>query len=177
MKNEIVYRKAKVTDVDKLSILFIAIYIQTYGQDGVSEEFATLINKQFSIERLTHIITNYPENIFVAEYKNNLVGVAEIEFDKKTPVGNFVGPELNKLYILDWFCGKGIGKGLLQEAEKVVQSKGFDKLWLWVYIKNERAISFYKKNNFEWIGNAFFQMQFNEYENLVFLKKLSKTNL
>ena len=177
MKNEIIYRKAKVTDIKKLSILFQAVYIQTYGQNGVSEEFATLITKQFSFERLTNIIINHPENIIVAENKNNLVGVVEIEFDKKSPVGDFIGPELSKLYILDWFCGKGIGKGLLQEAEKVVMSKGFDELWLWVYINNERAISFYKKNNFEWIGNAFFQMQFNKYENLVFLKKLKASVL
>ena len=173
MKDNLIYRKATDSDVLKLSVLYKTIYIQTYGKDGVSDEFANFITKQFSLERLAHIISNHPDNIIVAEYKNNLVGVVEIEFQKKCPVGGLIGPELNKLYILEWFCGKGIGNRLLKEAEKTVFSKGCKEIWVWVYIQNTRAISFYEKNQYQWIGNAFFQMEFNKYENKVLLKKLS----
>ena len=98
MNNQITIRKANKTDTKKLSLLYKTVYIQTYGIEGVSDEFANFTDNQFSLKRIDNIIENYPDNIVVAEYKNNLVGVAEIEFDKKCPVGNFVGPELNKLY-------------------------------------------------------------------------------
>ena len=45
-------------------------------------------------------------------------------------------------------------------------------MWLWVLITNERAISFYEKQNYKWIGNASFQMETNNYENKVMLKEL-----
>ena len=172
MKNNLVYRKVTASDALKLSVLYKTVYIQTYGKEGVSDEFANFITKQFAPERLTEIISKYPDNIITAEYKNNLVGVVEIEFNKKCPVGDLIGPELNKLYILDWFCGKGIGNSLLSAAEKVVLSKGYNEMWVWVYINNTRAISFYEKNQYEFIGNAFFLMEANKYENNVLMKKL-----
>jgi ribosomal protein S18 acetylase RimI-like enzyme len=171
MEQTIIYRKANQTDAIKLSILFKTVYIQTYGTEGVSDEFANFITKQFSVERLYELILNNPDTLIVAVYKNNLVGVVEIEFDKKCPINNIVAPELNKLYILEWFCGQGIGYKLLTEAEMVVKSKGISEMWLWVLVTNKIAISFYERQNFKWIGNAPFQMEKNSYDNKVMLKQ------
>ncbi len=170
INDKIIYRKANPTDVIKLSVLFKTVYIQTYGTEGVSDEFANFITKQFSVERLQDLIVNNSDRIIVAVYKDNLVGVVEIEFDKKCPVDNIVGPELNKLYILESFCGKGIGYNLLADAEKIVKSKGINLMWLWVLVTNDRAIRFYEKQNFKWIGNAPFQMEKNSYDNKVMVK-------
>ena len=105
-------------------------------------------------------------------YNNNLVGVAEIEFAKKCPIENIVATELNKLYILEWFCGKGIGEKLLEFAEDIVRNEGENEMWLWVLESNNRAIKFYEKHKYYCIGNASFQMETNKYENKVMLKKL-----
>lgn len=171
MRKEIKYRQANLSDVKKLSILFKQVYIQTYGTEGVSDEYANFITKQFSEERLQELISQHSDCLIVAEYKGNLVGVAEIEFNKKSPLGNLVATELNKLYILEWFCGQGIGYRLLEEAEKIVREKGLNEMWLWVYEENHRAIQFYERQNFVCIGNAPFQMEVNRYDNKVMLKK------
>lgn len=168
----IIYRQALAADVLKLSILYKTVYIQTYGTEGVSDEFANFIMKQFAPERLAEIIANDPDRITVAEYRNNLVGVAELEFEKASPVGNIVAPELNKLYLLEWFCGKGIGYGLLNQAEQIVRSKGIREIWLWVLSANTRAVSFYERQRYRTIGKAFFQMEQNRYENDVMVKQL-----
>lgn len=173
MEQILIYRKAVQADVIKLSILFKHVYIQTYGIDGVSDEFAHFIEKQFAPERLSQLILQHRDAIIVAAYNDNLVGVVELAFDKKCPVGNFVAPELSKLYILEWFCGKGIGYHLLAEAEKVLVLKGFTEMWLWVLITNQRAISFYERQNFQCIGNAPFQMEQNSYDNKVMWKQLT----
>jgi ribosomal protein S18 acetylase RimI-like enzyme len=138
----------------------------------VSDEFANFITKQFAPERLRQAISAHPGRIIVAEYENNLVGVAEIHPEKKAPAGNITAPELSKLYILEWFCGKHIGQQLLIEAERFAIALGAAQLWLWVLISNERAVSFYKKHGFKTIGTAFFQMEVNRYENLVMVKAL-----
>lgn len=171
--SDILYRKAILPDAKKLSILYKQVYIQTYGIEGVSDEFANFITRQFAVERLEQIIRDHPENTIVAVYKGNLVGVAEIEFSKKCPVNDLLAPELSKLYILEWFCGKGIGYHLLAEAEKVIVAKGIREMWLWVLESNHRAVSFYEKQHFQWIGNASFQMEVNKYENKVMVKSLT----
>jgi ribosomal protein S18 acetylase RimI-like enzyme len=168
----IVYRKAIPADVIKLSVLYKQVYIKTYGVEGVSDEFANFITVQFSPERLADTITNGPSAILVAEYAGNLVGVAEIEFGKKSHAGNVTGAELNKLYILDWFCGRGIGQRLLEEVENLVKTTGETLLWLWVLETNERAISFYRRSDFTVIGDASFKMEANTYNNRVMVKKI-----
>ena len=172
MNNEFRIRKAIIEDSKKLSVLYKQVYIQTYGKDGVSDEFANFITKQFSIERLEHIISTIKDAIIVAEYKNNLVGVLEIEFDKPCPIGNFVAAELNKIYILEWFCGQGIGQLLVKKAEDILKLRGEKDVWLWLLESNTRAHSFYVKNQYEVIGKAPFIMEKNTYMNLVMRKSL-----
>ena len=86
MRKEINYRQANLSDIKKLSILFKQVYIQTYGKEGVSDEYANFITKQFSEERLKELIIQHSDCLIVAEYKGNLVGVAEIEFNKKMKI-------------------------------------------------------------------------------------------
>ncbi len=165
-------RHARIADSKKLSILYKQVYIQTYGKEGVSDEFANFITSQFSIERLEHIIATIPDAILVAEYKNNLVGVLEIDFGKPCPIGDFIAPELNKIYILEWFCGKGIGHLLVEKAEQLLKARGYPMVWLWLLESNTRAHTFYKKNNYQDIGKAPFVMEENTYTNLVMKKVL-----
>ncbi|MBX2829058.1 MAG: GNAT family N-acetyltransferase [Flavobacteriaceae bacterium] len=172
MNHDFLIRHARLDDSKKLSILYKQVYIQTYGKEGVSDEFANFITEQFSIERLENIIATIPDAIMVAEYKNNLVGVLEIDFEKPCPIGDFVAPELNKIYILEWFCGKGIGKLLVKKAEHVLKQRGYDRVWLWLLESNTRAYNFYKKSNYIDLGKAPFVMEDNTYTNLVMSKRL-----
>ncbi|MBK6819108.1 MAG: hypothetical protein IPG85_05695 [Bacteroidetes bacterium] len=80
MEKEIIYRKAPQMLLSFLT--FKTVYIQTYGINGVSDEFANFITKQFSVERLRSLIEMNPDTIIVADYIGNLVGVVEIEFNK-----------------------------------------------------------------------------------------------
>lgn len=169
---DITYRAAVLADVIKLSVLFKQVYIATYGAEGVSDEFANFITKQFAPERLEQLIRTQPGQLIVAVYKNNLVGAAEISLDKASPVGGITAPELNKLYILEWFCGKGIGERLLAAAESMVAARGASRMWLWVLVSNHRAVSFYEKHGYTHIGNASFQMEENAYDNKVMVKQL-----
>lgn len=164
------YRYANLTDVKKLSILLKQVYIQTYGLDGVSDEFANFITVKFSEDTLQKNIIEFPESYIVADNDSNLVGAAEIIFDASSPIGNINAPELSKLYILEWFCGKGIGLELIRATEDTLRRKGYHEYWLWVLISNERAISFYKKNGFNSMGTALFQMEKNTYNNFVMYK-------
>lgn len=169
---EIVFRKAVSSDSLQLSVLFKQVYIQTYDTEGVTAESSIYINKQFSVEKIEDTIINSPGNIIVACNGDNLAGAAEIEFDNVCPANNISAPELCKLYVLERFYSKGIGYGLLKEAEKAVISKGKKMLWLTVYFMNSRAITFYERNGFKYTGDTYFQIDLNKYKNKIYVKEL-----
>lgn len=170
---EITYRRATIADARKLSVLYTQCYIHAYAVDGVSDEYANYTTSHFSPERISGTIADHPGCIIVAEYEGNLVGVAEIEFNSQCPIGELVAPELSKLYVLQWFCSKGIGHQLLKESERYLRENGEHEVWLWAWDQNPRAISFYKRQGYQIIGPALCPMEQNDYINIVMQKQLA----
>ena len=166
------YRLANTFDVLRLSILLKQVYIHTYGLEGVTDEFANFMTEQFSTENILKTIESKEADLFVATYKENLLGTLKLVYEQACPIDNIVAPEVDKLYVLSHFLGKGIGYHLMQFAEKILLEKGKQELWLAVYSKNDNAIDFYYRQNFKWIGDTFFQMEENQYLNKVMYKKL-----
>jgi diamine N-acetyltransferase len=174
VKENVQYRKALISDSKKLSVLFSQVYIEAYGIEGVSDEYANFISTEFSVEAIENTIRLNPESIIVAEYKNNLIGVAKIKFLQKCPANNMVTTELNKLYILNRFCGMGIGSKLLEFTEEILRLLGENKMWLWVWDANIRAFKFYEKQNYIWLCDVTFPMEANTYIHKVMLKKIAE---
>lgn len=172
MEKEIKYRYAVPSDALRLSILFQTVYITTYGFEGVSNEYASFISKRFSPQYIENTITNEPHSIIVATLNDNLVGVAEIDFNRPCPIGNVAQPELGKLYVLDAFFGRGIGYNLMNEVEKTARANGHKQVWLEVWDENPRAIAFYERQGYQAIGTVPFPMDDNTYTNIVMIKTL-----
>lgn len=166
------YLPAKTSDSKLLSVLFKTVYIETYGTEGITLEFANFIEKQFSPTKIKRDIQNKSSVIWLATYKTNPVGVIQIEDNRPCPINELMGPEINKLYVLRNFFGNGIGQNLMKIAEVQIRNKGQDKVWLWVLESNLRAIKFYNQQGYKNIGTAYFQMTENRYKNIVMTKNL-----
>ncbi len=168
----ITYGEAKISNSLRISILLKTAYIQTYAVDGITFEFANLITEKFSDEQIKKNIKENPPRLIVAYYDNNPVGVADIIFNSNCPIRNIPVPQLGKLYVLEKFFGKGIGYGLINEAEKKVLQNGFNSFNLEVYINNSKAIAFYKRQGYTSIGSVNLPLETNTYENLIMNKVL-----
>lgn len=167
------FENAKLSDSLRISILLKTVYIQTYAVEGITFEFSNFITKNFAPEAISQKMKTDPEQLLVAFFNGNPVGVAEILFDSRCPIGNKTVAELSKLYVLERFYGKGVGYGLLKVVEQTVFNKGGKDLNLEVYVENSRAIHFYKRQGFVGIGKKEFPMETNTYENLVMHKTLA----
>lgn len=166
------YRKARIEDAAQLSLLFSQVYIYTYGINGVSKEFTIAIEEQFNIPRLKADILGDECNLWIATYDENPIAALKIYHNKKCPNQLFSAPEVHKLYLLNHFHGKGIAKQLLRKGELELQKLGEKKIWLWVLESNQRAIRFYKKENYQAIGKADLVLSENSYTNIVMSKEL-----
>lgn len=170
---KITFGKAKSEDALRISIVLKTVYIQAYATQGVTHEFANFITKKFAPEFITEKIRSDEDRYLIAYYNQNPIGVAEINYNNTCPIRNIPVPELEKLYVLERFHGQGVGFGLLNEAEKVVKKKGHHQFQLEVYIKNDRAISFYKRQGYESIGEVDFPVEDSFYRNKVMNKILT----
>lgn len=81
--------------------------------------------------------------IFVVLFNNILVGIFEIEkntepdFDENTC-------ELTEMYYLPMYWNKGYGKRTYRYIKKIVKTRKYSKLYVWVMERNTRAKYFFE---------------------------------
>lgn len=170
--NDLVYTYAKLSDALRLSILFQTVYIQTYGDEGITFETTNYVTRRFSVAHIEKTIQKDPSQLIVAYKHNNPIGVAELYYDSICPIRQTAVCELDKLYVMQQFHGQDIGHGLLKAAEAEVRAKGHEQLFLQVYDQNPKAIAFYKRQGYVIIGEADFPMEAHTYVNFVMNKVL-----
>ncbi|TCJ17724.1 GNAT family N-acetyltransferase [Flaviaesturariibacter flavus] len=146
------------------------VYIDTYGLEGVSPEFANFMSTRFSVERINFLIA--AAVLTVATFRENLIGAAEIVRPARCPLNRLSGTESSKLYVLERFCGQGVGYALLRCVEALAAADGDPQLWLEVWSRNPRAVAFYERQGYRALGTVPFRMEVNCYENLVLAKAL-----
>ncbi len=166
------FDSAKLADSLRISILLKTVYIDAYGIEGVTTEFANFTDANFSKEKIEEKIKANPDSLWSACCNGNPIGIAEIIFESECPVSKKIMPELGKLYMLQRFHGTGTASRLLQQVEETVRQKGYEELYLEVWENNIKAIKFYEKHDFTSIGKAQFPMETNTYINLVMHKPL-----
>jgi len=161
-------RNAELSDIENLTVLKLQVWIATYATEGIRKEFADYVLSEFTIEKTQNTILDTNLITLIAESDNHLIGCIEIKFNSIDAIPQVKDhPEISVLYVLERFFRVGVGTKLLKEALSIIKKMNFHSAWLSVYYKNERAISFYRKNNFDIIGATFFKMQKNQYENKV----------
>lgn len=171
MNSSIAITPAMTSDCHLLSVLFKTVYINTYGLEGVTEEFSNFIEQQFAPSKIRADIESKDSQLWIAKYKDNPVGVLQVALANACPITKVLHPEINKLYLLSRFFGQGIGQQLMKSAESELLQNGYQSAWLWVLASNERAIGFYQKQGYKNIGTADFQMEVNTYKNIVMQKQ------
>ena len=167
-------KKANKADTAILALLGRVTYAESHGQfiDDKSDLIKHL-DENFSVSKTKQDISN-PKHIFYIIYADDLpVGYAKLVVNAKhKSIASQNNCCLEKIYILNEFIPLKIGQQLLIYVEEQAKALKLDTMWLSVYIKNNRAIRFYEKNEFKNVGELNFIVNGKSYENIVFSKKL-----
>lgn len=168
------FKVAKKSDVTILSLLGRITYKESHGHFiDDKKDLSVFLDNAFSVEKTTHDLDN--ENIFFfIMYLNNLpVGYSKIitnnSFEDKNEKTSC---RLERIYILNDFIPKKLGYKFLKFIEQTSKELNATSLWLSVYIKNEKAIQFYKRNEFIDLGKMNYLVNGKEYDNYVLSKKI-----
>ncbi len=146
-------RPVNKPDLDKLREIGKATFIEAFADDNTASDMANYLEEKFSQEQLT-AEWSHPESLFYfAEAEGQVAGYLKVNWrEAQTEQLLENALEIERIYVLSEYYGKGVGKALFNKAYAIAKEKMMDAIWLGVWEKNARAVAFYRKNGFVKFG-------------------------
>jgi diamine N-acetyltransferase len=143
-----------------LSKLATETFSETFAHLNNPDDFNDYVTKSFNPNQLEQELHEKGSYFFLAYLNDELAGYARLreslEVADKFPEKRII--ELQRIYALKKFIGKGIGKALLNHCLRVAREKRFGILWLGVWEHNHHALKFYNHFGFEAFGSHDFML-------------------
>jgi GNAT superfamily N-acetyltransferase len=154
-------RQATVEDAELLARLGSALFIQTFAHLNTPEDMASYLASAFSPVLQAEELEQ-PVTVFLIATMGGLggapAGYAQLAVSKppeSVPAGQDL-IELVRFYVDAAWHGQGVSQALMKEVLGRAAEGGHDRIWLGVWEKNARAISFYEKSGFAVVGRKDF---------------------
>ena len=148
--SDIIIRYATIPDAELVADLSRKTFYETFGTHNTKENMDKFMKEQFTRESLIKEVSE-PGNIFLlAMNEEKPVGYVRMREGEKYPeFGDRDSLEIARIYVVNKFIGTGVGKLMMQKCISLAKEIKKDIIWLGVWEKNKRAISFYTKWGFE----------------------------
>jgi GNAT superfamily N-acetyltransferase len=167
-------RKAHIGDAKALSEIAEATFRATFGAVNTAEDMELHCRSSFG-EPIQAAEISDPEMLtLVSEDEGRLIGYAQLRWrDAPDCVSAKRPAEIQRLYVVEGWHGKGVAQGLMQACIDEVEQRGSDALWLGVWERNPRAIAFYKKLGFVEVGNHTFALGGDPQRDIVMVRSVA----
>ncbi|WP_439488847.1 GNAT family N-acetyltransferase [Algoriphagus sp.] len=140
-------RKANFADLSTLVAMARLSFIQAFTDGNKIENVNAYLEEAFTEEQFAEEMENPASVFFLLEVEGDLAGYTKVNFvPAQTDLHNNSSLEVARLYLLEEFIGRGLGKVLLTHAINFAKLNRKKYLWLGVWEKNRRAIKFYEKH-------------------------------
>jgi ribosomal protein S18 acetylase RimI-like enzyme len=172
--NSITLTKVTIADVHQLQEIGKQTFVETFSSSNSEENLRKYLEEELSIEKLTEELRNESSQFFFASFDNAIIGYLKLNFgESQTEVKDDRAMEIERIYVLEKFHGKSVGKILYQKAIEAAKEINAEYVWLGVWEENHRAINFYKKNGFEEFDKHIFKLGDDEQIDIMMKLKLS----
>lgn len=146
----LIIRLATTEDAALIADMSRQTFFDTFAPHNTKEDMDKFMNEQFTKEALMKEVGT-EENIFLLAYDGEVPvgyvrmreGEKRLEFEDKTSI------EIARIYAVQSAIGKGVGKALIEKCIAIADEMKNEVIWLGVWEKNERAVTFYTKFGFE----------------------------
>lgn len=154
-----------------ISALAIQVFLDTYATEGVRPDLANEAFLEYGQGVFAHRLSEAGRVFYLAELRSGLLGFAEVlRNHAASPVPGCSGSELVRLYVQPQAQGAGIGRALLQCAERCAAEAGTAGVWLSAWEHNTRALEFYKRQHYQDVGYAQYVIQGQSFGNRIFFR-------
>ena len=141
--------RVTLNDTGQLQIIGRETFSQTFSAFNTEENMKNYLDESFSVEQLIAELSNPDSEFYFAQIGDQIVGYLKINFGQsQTELQDDKALEIERIYVLKEFHGKGVGQILYEKDLQIAKLKNATYVWLGVWDQNPRAIAFYKKNGF-----------------------------
>ena len=152
-------RYANENDSSLLADIGRKTFYDTFIDGNTEEDMALYLSEHYSSELQSSEIADPNTTFLIAEINEVAVGFTKLKAQSKGEGVTGTNPmELQRIYSLKEYIGKGVGAELMNASIREAKEKGFNCIWLGVWEKNERAIKFYERWGFKQVGKHVFTL-------------------
>lgn len=152
-------KECTLNSAEQLQALALQTFIDSYAASNDPDNFRKYLDKAFNLDQLKSEIAHPLMAYYFIFLGETLVGYIKLnEGAAQTDLKDPDALEVERIYILKDFQGKGLGRQLLDFALATAKAKGKSRLWLGVWEHNPSAIQFYTHYGMEAFGEHIFQL-------------------
>lgn len=169
-------RLAQSDDAAALAHLAECSFRETFSTADNHADMNLYCAQHFGVEVQRPAILDPNHRILLANIEQQLVAFAQVRLH--SPQDGVVAnqpSELQRLYVLQTWQGRGVAQELMSQILTTVNRIGADSLWLGVWEHNPRAIAFYRKYGFQVIGEHIFQLGRDPQRDLIMATAIGTT--
>ena len=149
-------------------------FIDAFEKNTDPENFQAYVSKAFVPSLVLEELRNSESVFYIFQTdENETVGYVKLRWDRSEeffPTEKAL--ELQRIYLLEKFWNKGLGKALLGFSETYARDNGFAWIYLIVWFQNHGAIKFYEREGWHIFGNKDFQFGNEIHHDFALRKKI-----
>jgi diamine N-acetyltransferase len=153
-------RLATVADAATLAELARRLFVETFGAANTPENMRTYLESAFSVEKQGSELADAEHaTLLTLDDHDTPIGYAMLKRGRPaTGVSGHSPVELERIYLDKRWHGRGIADVMMARCIEQAHEWGADVLWLGVWQKNPRAISFYRRSGFATVAEQTFML-------------------
>ncbi|MDB5021745.1 MAG: N-acetyltransferase [Pedobacter sp.] len=172
-KDSFVLERIHISNLEDLQIMSRETFYDAFFWGTSPENMKTYLETSLSEEKLSTELNQSQSQFYFAVLNNFRVGYLKLNFGQaQTELRESSGMEIERIYVLKEHQGKKIGQELINKAIDIAVQNKMEYVWLGVWEKNTKAISFYQRNGFVEISAHPFMMGTEEQVDLIMKRSL-----
>lgn len=171
--NSLEIKRATVKDLNALQLIGRQTFSETFADVNSEENMIKYLKESFADEKLTAELNNPNSHFYLAQLDNKVIGYLKLNTgDAQTEKQDHDALEIERIYVAKEFHGQNVGQVLYVQALETAKELRATYIWLGVWEKNFRAVSFYSKNGFVQFDAHIFRLGDDEQTDLLMKKVL-----
>lgn len=166
-----IIRKCTVKDLNDLQSISIETFSDTFASQNDATDLEEYVAKAFTLEKLEDELKNPDSHFFFMYIADELAGYLKLNMAvAQTEKINRNGLEIERIYIRSAFKRHGLGRQLINFAQKYANKEKCQVIWLGVWEKNQPALDFYQSLGFKQIQKHDFYVGSDRQTDLILVK-------
>lgn len=159
MAESIEIRRCELNDLEALTDIALRTFTDTFAHLNDPKYFEPYLAKAFSEAQIKSELEQPATEFYFLYYEQKLAGYLKLNFaESQSDLNDSESLEIERIYIIDAFHGLGLGKELFELSLARAKNHSLQYIWLGVWEKNTKAISFYESRGFYKFANHPFKL-------------------